>query len=462
MSYALALVVGLALGHFLLGLPIQFSDSFGQMLKLSASWSDLLYREFTQQGFLRPLDWGLMKLVYDWSGGNYYAWFRGTHVVQVLVLALLFVALVRPRTMRDAALLPLGFAVLIGVHTFQGTIREAFPVNHFLQVLLLCLAAAVVVLRSYSRWNDLAASILFVASALTIESGLLVWVIVVGGVIVGARGVSRGGIAVLCGLLIGYFLLRFPILDVGSPGLMERSSGFGFSVLEPPELMERFGANPLPFYVYNVVSSILSVLFSEPQGGVFRFTRRVVGGDVSLANFVNPLASAAATSLIAAFMWRRRHAWLARQFTRDDQLVALFVMVLGANAVISFPYVKDVVMSPAGALFAVAVYVAARDAMGSLPLRPTPPRLMLIVAFFALLGTTWAIRLAGAHVDLRTAAHAERTEWVYIGQPEERSRMGLTDTEALLFRRLRNDAIFVHPAPPPLDPPLRELLTGGE
>jgi hypothetical protein len=87
---------------------------------------------------------------------------------------------------------------------------------------------------------------------------------------------------------------------------------------------------------------------------------------------------------------------------------------------------------------------------------------MLIVAFFALLGTTWAIRLAGAHVDLRTAAHAERTEWVYIGQPEERSRMGLTDTEALLFRRLRNDAIFVHPAPPPLDPPLRELLTGGE
>jgi hypothetical protein len=40
--------------------------------------------------------------------------------------------------------------------------------------------------------------------------------------------------------------------------------------------------------------------------------------------------------------------------------------------------------------------------------------------------------------------------------------MGLTDTEAVLFRRLRNDAIFVHPAPPPLNPPLRDLLTGGE
>jgi hypothetical protein len=462
MSYVYALLVGLSLGHFLLGLPIQYSDSFGQMLKLSASWSDLLYGEFTQRGFMRPFDWSLMKLVYDLSGGNYFAWFRGAHVVQVVALLLLFVALVRPRTLQDVALLPLGFAVLIGVHTFQGTIREAFPINHFLQVLLFCLAAAVVVLRPHSRWNDVAAAILFVASALTLESGLLVWVILVGGVVVGGRGISRGGIGVLCGLLVVYFLLRFLILDVGSPGLMERSSGFGFSMLEPPELLDRFGANPLPFYAYNVLSSILSVLLSEPQGGVFRFTQRMMEGDVGLAHLVNPIASAAATLLIVAFVWRRRHAWLTRQFTRDDQLVALFAIVLCANAVISFPYVKDVVMSPAGAFFAVAVFVAARDAMGRLPLNPAPPRPILIVAFFALLGTTWAIRLAGAHLDLRTAAHGERTEWVYVEHSDELSRMGLTDTEAVLFRRLRNDAIFVHPAPPPLNPPLRDLLTGGE
>jgi hypothetical protein len=454
--------VGLALGHFLLGLPIQFSDSFGQMLKLSASWTDLLQAEFTQRGFMRPLDWGLMKLVYDLSGGSYFAWFRGAHLLQVVTLSILFVALVRPRTLQDIALLPLGFAVLIGVHTFQGSIREAFPINHFLQVLLFCLAAAVVVLRPYSRWNDLAASVLFVASALTLESGLLVWVILLGGIVVGAQGVSRAGIGVVSGLLIGYFLLRFPILDVGSPGLMERSSGFGFGMLEPPELLERFGANPLPFYAYNVVSSILSVLASEPQGGVFRFTRRVIEGDLGLANLVGPLASVAASSLIAVFVWRRRQAWIARQFTRDDQLVALFAIVLCANAIISFPYVKDVVMSPAGAFFAVAVFVAARDAIGRLPLNSAAPRPILFVAFFAILGTAWAIRLAGAHLDLRAAAHAERTEWVYVEYSEEPSRTGLTGTEAELFRRLRNDAIFAHPAPPSLDPPLRSLMAGGE
>ena len=42
-SYAYALLVGLALGHFLLGIPIQLTDSFGNMLKLSATWPDLLY-----------------------------------------------------------------------------------------------------------------------------------------------------------------------------------------------------------------------------------------------------------------------------------------------------------------------------------------------------------------------------------------------------------------------------------
>ena len=458
MSYVYALLIGLTLGHFLLGLPIQYSDSFGQMLKLSASWRDLLYSEFTQQGFLRPLDWGLMKLVYDLSGGNYFAWFRGAHVVQVVALSLLFVALVRPRTLQDAALLPLGLAVLVGAHTFQGTIVEAFPINHFMQLLLYCLAAAILVLRSYSRWNDLAAGLLFVAAALTIESGLLVWVILVGGVLVGGTGISRRGVGAVCVLLVAYFVVRFPILDVGSPGLMERSSGFGFSILEPPALMERFASNPVPFYVYNVVSSILSVLFSEPQGGVFRLTRRVLDGDLTLARLATPLASAAATLLIGAFIWRRRHAWIRREFTRDDQLVALFVMVLGANAVISYPYVKDVVMSPAGAFFAAAAYVAARHAIASLPGTMSPPRLAMVTAFFALTGIAWATQAVSAHVDLRRAAYAERNEWVYLESPTGLLGAGLTDDEAALFRQLREDAIFVHPAPPPLDFPLQSLL----
>ena len=458
LAYGYGLLVALALGHFLLGSPIQLSDSFGQMLKLSAPWKELLYGEFTQQGFMRPLMWGELKLVYDLSGGNYFTWFRGAHVVEVVTLIVLYVSLVRPQTLRDAAVLPLGLAVLIGMHTFQGTVREAFPLNHFLAVLIYCFAAANLVMGRYRPVNDVLGVLLFVVSALTIESGLLVCVILIGGVLVGAKGISRAAVAVLLLLFAGYFVLRFLVLDVGAPDLMERSSGFGFRILDPPELVERFGENPLGFYLYNIVSSAASVLLSEPQTGVFRMTQQTLRGDVNLATLIGLFASVGATALVSIFVWRRRHAFAAWRLDRDDQLVALFVMVLAANAVISFPYLKDVVMSPAGAFLAVAVFVAARNILAWLPAVTSPRMAMLAFAGFALIGTTWAIRIIDTHLSLRTTAYAVRNEWAYaeISLPEE--GVVLSDSERVFLRTLRDDALFTHPAPPPLNPPLHVLI----
>ena len=268
------------MGHFLLGLPIQLTDSFGNMLKLSGSWGELLYGEFTQNAYLRPLLWANLKLVYDLSGGDYFTWFRGVHVAQVLLLVVLYVALVRPRTLLDAAVLPFGLAVLFGMHTFAGTIREAFPINTFMTILILCLAAAIVALGPYRWWNDIVAMVLFAVASLTVETGLLIWVVFVGAALVGGRGLSRVGLAGLMVLLAGYFYIRFVMFDVGSPGLVERSSGFGFGVLDPEDLVARFGGNPIPFYLYNIVTSALSVLLSEPTAGVFRVTAAIVRGEV--------------------------------------------------------------------------------------------------------------------------------------------------------------------------------------
>ena len=461
LAYGYGLLVALALGHFLLGLPIQLSDSFGQMLKLSVPWKELLYGEFTQQGFMRPLMWGELKLVYDLSGGNYFAWFRGAHVVEVVALVMLYVSLVRPQTLRDVAVLPLGLAVLFGIHTFQGTVREAFPLNHFMAVLIYCFVAANLVMGRYRLVNDVLGVLLFVIAALTIESGLLVCVILVGGVLVGAKGISRAAVAALLLLLIGYFILRFPVLGVGAPDLMERSSGFGFRILDPPELVERFGSNPLGFYLYNIVSSAVSVLLSEPQSGVFWVTQQTLRGDVDLATWISPIACVCATALVSVFVWRRRRAFAAWRLDRDDQLVALFVMVLLANAVISYPYQKDVVMSPAGAFLAVAVFVAARNILAWLPAVASPRMAMLALAGFALTGTTWAIRVTDAHLGLRAGAHVERNEWAYVEISLAEDGVVLTESDRALFRTLHEDALFRHPAPPPLSLPL-SVLFGSE
>ena len=41
-----------------------------------------------------------------------------------------------------AAAVPLGLAALLGIHTFAGTVREAFPINTFMTILICCFAAA--------------------------------------------------------------------------------------------------------------------------------------------------------------------------------------------------------------------------------------------------------------------------------------------------------------------------------
>jgi hypothetical protein len=457
-TYGTALVSAAVLAHFLLGLPIQVSDTFGHMLQLTASWPELLEARVTQPGFLRPLHWASLKLVYDASGGDYYTWFRGLHALQSAVLMVAFVALVRPATWRAAALVPLALAVLLGVHTFAGLVREAYPINHYLTVTICCVAAALLVLGPHRWWNDLAMVVLFVVATLTIETGLLVWVIAIGGVLVGGRGLSRRGVVTLVVLLALYLFARFGPLDVGAPALTERSSGFGFAVLDPPQLAARFGGNPLPFYLYNVGASTLSVVLSEPTAGVFRVTRDALAGTMPAYMAVNVVASAGVLVLLAAFARTRWRAWRERVLTRDDRLVLLFALVLLANAAISYPYTKDVIMAPAGVFLAAAAYAAARHFVEVRPLRVDGARAAVLVAVVLVVSTAWSLRLLGLHTRLRAAAVTERLDWAYIDS-EAPGMLPAGGEGRLLLDTLRHGALVARPAPPPLRLPLQSLFS---
>jgi hypothetical protein len=459
-AYAVALLAALGPAHFLLGLPIQVSDSFGHLLQLVVPWESLLSSRFTQDAYLRPAMWAEMKVVYELADGNYTAWFRWTHVAQVIALVSLFVALVRPRTWRDLAWLPLSLVVLLGIHTFTGTVAEAFPLNTYMTLLVLCLAGAVVALARYRWWNDVLAALLFVIAALTLETGLLLWVVFTGAALVGARGVSRSGLVAVTVLLGAYVYARFVLLDVGTPTLVERSSGFGFTVLDPPELIERFGSNPLPLYLYNIISSVFSVLLSEPTAGVFRITRALTTASVPPVMIVNVVASAGVLALLAAFAWTRWRLWLARRFEHDDRLVLLFGMVLVANAVISYPYTKDVIMSPAGVFLAAAVFAAARQLFAIVPVSVSRIRAVALIVAMAVLSTAWSLRMIGLHVRLRQAAVVERLDWAYIESDIADRRVHAQGADArLLLDRLRHDALIAKPAPPALRLPFQALLS---
>ena len=432
-------VAGLALA--LLAIPVQVSDSFGNLLKLSTPWPAFAIQEFTQPSYLRPFLWLQLKAVHDLSGGHYYVWFRGFHVVQVAVLAGLYLHLARPRSWRDAAAVPLGLAVLVGHHAFTGTVTEAFPINTFLTVVICCFAAAALALGQERRWNSLLAVAMFVYAALSVESGLLVFVVFAVAAMTGARGVPKPGLIALAAALAGYFALRFAVLDVGTPSLSERSSGFGFSVLDPPELARRFADSRLTFYAYNIVASGLSVLFGEPRGGVFRLTDGLRLGAPYPAILATAMATTAATVLVAVFAWRRLPAWRGRLFTHEDRLVLLFLAVLPANAAMSFPYTKDVIMSPAAAFMALAVFVAARELLG-------PPggerRSTLAIAGCVVLSVAWSVRLLSMHVEMRVAQHKVREDWAYVDDwiVQQRLNVGPPAGPALK-EALRTDALLV-------------------
>ena len=135
---------------------------------------------------------------------------------------------------------------------------EAFPINHFLEIAVLCLVTLNLAQSRGDRWIDAAASAVFITAALTLESGVLVWVVAMAAWVAGWRGISGRGLGVMTALLLTYGYLRFAYLSAGVPTLDERSSGFLLEMLDPDALQQRFGANPTVFYAYNVAASVMS------------------------------------------------------------------------------------------------------------------------------------------------------------------------------------------------------------
>jgi hypothetical protein len=188
------------------------------------------------------------------------------------------------------------------------------------------------------------------------------------------------------------------------------------------------------------------VLFAEPRGGIFRLTQSVLDGPVHPGLLINVIASTLGTSVIGLFAWQSRARWRHWSFDRDDRLVLLFAMMVAANAVISYPYTKDVVMSPAGAFYAAAAYAALRRVTW-----PTTGSAVIAVSVAALvLASCWSVRAVGVHLNLRESAFKVRTDWAFADQWFARQADGAGRAQRPLKGVLQRDAVYEHPVPPDL------------
>ena len=448
-TWMYATVVVLLLGYFMLDIPVQLTDSLLNIFSVRQRtlW-DLVVNNLWSANYMRPLVFAPIDLVYEISGGHYTAWFRGLHVTQLAIAIGLFVALLRVRTWTDAAVAPLALASCVGLHTFAGTIREAFPVNGYLTAVDCCLAVAVVAAARPRWWSAACAIGLLLLASLTVESGLLVWVVLVAGFAVGWRGVPRWGIVLATVYVAAYFVARFAWLDIGTPGFEERSTGFGLQILEPAQVIARFGGNPWTLHAYNVAASVGSVLFAEPRAGVFWIVRALRFGPLEPWAIVNVVACSSLTGFIAWFVATGKDRWQRWDLGHDDRLVFVFAAVLIANSSMAYVYTEDVIMSPAGVFFALAGYAAIREWVRRCPLRA--PRAALVASLsVAVCAAAWGIKSAGVHYSLRDSASEVRWKWSYVDEWLVAQDVTIDDPgERAIKNALEADALWRRPGRP--------------
>jgi hypothetical protein len=425
LAYLFAVLWAGAASYFLFHIPFEFGETYGNLVQfVSTPPAHQVFigtfasgGSWPQPGFLRTFSYASSKLLFDASAGHYFMTYRAFHAALMLLLMVCLIRLSRVGSPVTLALAMLSGMAVLGIHTFHEAVRET-EFNIKLLVPVLCFG---VVCLSASRprwWKDLAAVAVTFYAVFSNELGLLLWVCVVAAYLVGFRGVSRWGVLATTAVFALYFFFRFVLWDVGAPSLVERSSGFGFRTLDPEELTARFESNPLPLYAYNIVASVLTVLFAEPRGGVFVSVRSALDGTISPGLWLEVASSVLTTAVMIWFVSRRVRAWLRWDFDYYDRLFVVSAAALAGNAVISYPYVKEVTMSTGGAFYALAMIGALRLLIANLAERPLMFwRGALICVLLAVISVSWTLRAASFYVDLSRFGVSVQRQWASTARP---------------------------------------------
>jgi hypothetical protein len=461
LAYVAAAIVALVIASFVARIPVQVSDSLGNMLQVQQqTYGELFLAQLYNNGYLRPLLWLQIKAAFDVAAGHYWLTFKIIHALQLLAAAILFVRLLRVRDARGCVAACVALAMLFGLHTFNGTVREAFPINSFLTVIVAVLAVMNLTIDAPSLWKDALALVVLALTTFTVESGLLVFVALAAALVAGLRGVSFRGVAASA-LFVGvYFYLRFGPLATGSPGLFERASGFGFRMLEPHDLVARFGDNPLPFYLYNVGASLIGTMLAEPRSGVWYATNTLWnGGSLPAWLTLNILSGAVASGVALWFAGVAFGRWRGGRAGHRERLALVAAAVFGANAVLSFPYAKDVIMSVGGACLALLTGLAIGELLDRRAVASQPARRTVGLALVGAIAVLWAVRVVALPHLLAEQAFRTRSEWAGVYEWLENQRIELKSDEArALVEALRRDALATPLSDPSLTRPAYAAL----
>ena len=454
-AWLLAALITLPLAESLYQVPIQVSDSLEPVViaATAASTGQLISDapRFSPTT-LRPMRYvqarWLLKTV-EATGLSYRAVFRGVHVALLVALVALFVVATRVGTWTELAAFTMAFPALIGIHTFAAMLFEACPVNHYAEVAVCALGVFVLALQPPRWFFPLIVCGLLVFALSVVESGALVWVVVIGCAGARMRGMTRSTVIATTLLIAVYVLIR-QSLGIASPGIGGMGSGFGASFYSADALKARFGEHPLGFMAYNVASGLLSLLLSEPRTGVYSTAIWWKTGTLHPVLVVNMVSSAVTTLVIAWYGVRRMRAGPAT-WSEGDRMFAVSCLIIVVNASLTAAYIKDEIISVGGLFYAVAAFVAFRELLASLSGRSLLSCAAIALTLVVTAGL-WTFRDLGVHYQLRYDAFKLRNDWTEVLRADKREDWPRDPQVLALTKRIQDEAIAMRTTSPSFMP----------
>ena len=454
-AFCLAFALALSVADSVYRIPIQVSDSLEAIVEArqASSATALLADASGWSGTtLRPLRYVQARWLLDAAdatGLSYNTVFRGLHASLAVALLLVFTLILPLRRWTDIGAFAIALTILVGLHTFAAMFREAFPVNHYLETTLACLIVVALAQAQPRWWRDALMLGLMAFCLLVIESGVLVWVVIVTAVALRLPG-TRWPLAVAATVLLGCYFGARHYFELVTPGIGAHGSGYGAEFYDGDQLIAMFGARPLPFVLYNVIGGVLSVLLSEPRFGVYQILTARAAGEAHPVVAINIVSSLVATLALLVYAWKAR--WRG-PLDPANRLMAMAVVVIGVSAVLCMNYMKDDILTTAGAFYALAIFAPARAAIEwlSAPKR-RGPWLPVAVVVLAMASSLWAFRAAGIHYVLRHAAYVTRNDWARELPLDERDEWPTDPQELAITERLKLEAVGRRSASPSFMP----------
>jgi hypothetical protein len=364
------------------------------------------------------------------------------HAIVIVEFGLILLALAymfRPDGGSRAAAAILALSVAVGLHTSR-VLFLFVPLNAYATSMLIVLVVALLLMSPRLRGYEWVLLPVTLVGLLWLELAVLIVPLAIVAWLMKAPGATWRSVAAPAGGLAIYLIARLgfaPSLAIGSP-----ETGFGFSTIGPAESAARFGDAPWLLWLYNIGSTVLTVLASEPRAGRFLFVQALSLDNVPIWMWLHVASSVATTVVVVAGLT------VVRTRPHRDRITAAFGCVLIAGgSVLAFLYTRDRIGLPGGIGYAMLVYVA----VGALLERVGPSRQQFALAIALVLGICWSIRSAEMFVALRDMAWEHRLEW-------DRGEAVNAGLENPVIARMRQSAVSRPPANAERDPRWTYLL----